>query len=198
MLPIGLQEAPEHRQVPVAGEAQVADAAVLLLLHEIVKDAVLGVQVGVDVHLAHVVKQIEVEIIHPALFQLLLKDLPYLGHVGQVIAGELVSQIEPVPGVLGQGLSHHQLGIAAVVAPGGVVVVHPAGHGLVHQSGGRRLVHLGVVPVHDGQAHTAHTQGGQLQVLKFFVDHMSLPLSRGRVGIVRLPRHTLVSLAVSL
>ena len=171
VLAVGLQEPLEHRHRPVAGKAQVADAAVFLLLHQIVIDAVLGVQVGVNVHLTHIVEQIEVEVVHLALLELLLEDLLHLGHVGQVIAGELVGNVEFLPGIPGQGLAQRQLRVAVVIAPGGVVVVHTAGHGLVHHLEGSRLVHLGVVPVNNGQAHAAHTQGGQLQILKLFVDH---------------------------
>ena len=157
-----------------------ADAAVFLLLHQIVIDAVLGVQVGVNVHLTHIVEQIEVEVVHLALLELLLEDLLHLGHVGQVIAREFVGNIEFLPGIPGQGLAQRQLGVAVVIAPGGVVVVHPAGHSLVHHLEGGRLVHLGVVPVNNGQAHAAHTQGGQLQILKPFVDHWYYPfLSHG-------------------
>ena len=156
ILSVGGQEALQYRKLPVAGEAQVPDAAVSLLLHEIVIDAVPGVQIGVDVHLAHVVEEIEVEVVHPALLQLLLEDLPHPGHVGQVVAGELVRQIEAVPGVFGQRPAHHQLGVAVVIAIGGVVVVDPVGHGVVHHGLGGGLVDAGVVPVQDGQAHAAH------------------------------------------
>ena len=82
ILAVGVQKPLQHRQVPVAGEAQVADTAAPLLLHQIVVDAVLRVQVGVDVHLTDVVEEIEIKIVHPALFQLLLKNLLHLGHVG--------------------------------------------------------------------------------------------------------------------
>ena len=187
VLAVGLQEPLEHRHRPVAGEAQVADAAVLLLLHQVVIDAVLGVQVGVDVHLAHVVEQVEVEVVHLALFELFLEDLLHLGHVGQVVAGEFVGNVEFLPGIPGQSLAQRQLGVAAVVAPGGVVVVHAAGHGLVHHLKGGRLVHLGVVPVNDGQAHAAHAQGGQLQILKLFVDHWYYPFPSHGASHAALP-----------
>ena len=65
------------------------DAAVLLLLHQVVMDAVPGVQVGVDVHLAHIVEEIEVKVVHLALFQLRFEDLLNLRHIGQVVAGNL-------------------------------------------------------------------------------------------------------------
>ena len=85
-----------------AGETQVTDAAVFLLLQQVVQNAVLGIQVGVDVHLAHIVEQVKVKVVHPALLQLFLEDLLYLAHVAQIIAGEFVGQIELVPGIGGQ------------------------------------------------------------------------------------------------
>ena len=161
-----------------------ADAAVLLLLHQIVEDAVLGVQIGVDVLFAYVVEQIEVKVIHLALPQLLLKDLLHLGHVGQVIAGELVRQIKAVPGMPGQGPAHHQLRGAVVVAPGGVVVVDPVGHGAVHQLLGGGFIDPAVVPLQHRQAHTAQAQGRQLQALEFFIQHPGILLVSGFVSII--------------
>lgn len=109
ILAVGVQKPLQHRQVPVAGEAQVADTAAPLLLHQIVVDAVLRVQIGVDVHLTDVVEEIEIKIVHPALFQLLLKNLLHLGHVGQVVTGELVGNVKFFPGMFGQGLTQGNL-----------------------------------------------------------------------------------------
>ena len=148
-----------------------ADAAVFLLGQQVVIGAVLGVQVGVDVHLAHVVEQVEVEVLHLAFLQLLLENLLHLAHVGQVVAGELGGQVELLPGMAGQGLAHHQLGVAVVVAPGGVVVVDAPGHGLVHHGKSGGLVNFGIVPIHHRQAHGAHAQGGELYILKIAINH---------------------------
>ena len=153
-----------------------ADAPVFLLGQHIVQNTVLGVQVGVDVQLTHVVDQIKVEIVHPALFQLLLKDLLYLIHVCQVVAREFIRQIKALPGILSQDLPHGSFRVASMVAPGGVVVVHPVGHGPGGHLGRRRGVHCGIVPILYGQAHTAHAQGGQFQILKSFVDHCNSSL----------------------
>lgn len=49
------------------------DASPALLLHQIIVGAVLGIEIGVDVHLAHIVEQIKIEIIYPAFFQLFSK-----------------------------------------------------------------------------------------------------------------------------
>ena len=155
VLPVGLQEALEHRHGPVTGEAQMADAAVSLLLQQVVQNAVLGVQIGVDVHLTHIVEQVKVEVIHPALLQLLFKDLPHLSHVAQIIARELVGQVKCVPWIGGQGLADGQLGIAGVVGPGGVIIIDPPLHGQGYHFLHSGLVHYSVVSVHHGQAHTA-------------------------------------------
>ena len=109
VLAVGLQKALHHVVAAVGGKAQVADAALGLLLQQIVQNAVLRVQVGVDVHFADVVKQVEVEIIHSALLQLLFKYLLYLGHIGQVIAWKLGGQIKALPGVFLQRPANGQL-----------------------------------------------------------------------------------------
>ena len=89
MVPVSLQEAAHYRNAGVGGEAQAFDPARGLLLSEVGVDAVLGVQIGIDVHFADVVKEVEVEIVHLAFFQLLLENLFHLAHVVQAVAGEL-------------------------------------------------------------------------------------------------------------
>ena len=139
-----------------------ADTAVLFLLQQVVQNAVFGVQVGVDVHLAHIAEEIEVEVIHPALLQLFFKDLPHLAHVAKVIAGKLVGQVEFVPGIGGQSLADGQLRCAGVVGPGSVIVVyaslHSQGHHFLH--GG--LVYHSIIPIYNGKAHAAQPQVGEL------------------------------------
>ncbi len=172
MVPVGLQEAAHHRHTAVGGEAQVPDAAVGFLGGKVSVDAVLGIQVGIDVHFADIVEEVEVEIVHLALFQLGLEDLLHPAHVVQVVAWELGGQIEALPGAPGKGPAQGQLGLAAVVAPGGVIVVDAMLHGVVHHllSGG--LVDLGVFPLQHRQTHGAQAQSGQPDVLKLLVDHI--------------------------
>ena len=64
------------------------EAAVFLLLHQIVIDAVFRVQVGVYVQGAHIVEKVEIKVAHLALLQLALKDLLDFVHVGKVIPRE--------------------------------------------------------------------------------------------------------------
>ncbi len=163
VLPVGVQEPLHDRKGAVDGKAQMADSAVLFLFHQVGEDAVLlVVQVGVDVHLAEVVKQVKIKVIHAALLELPFKNLLYLGHIGQIVSGELIREIEAVPGVLGQGLSQRGFRIAGMITPGGVVVIDAVGHGIVHQLLGGGGVNSGVVALQHGQAHSAHAQGGQL------------------------------------
>ena len=75
-----------------------------------------------------------------AFLQLPFKNFPHLAHVGKVIAGEFVGQIEAVPGVAFQDPAYDRLGVSAVVAPGGVVVVDAALHGPGDELGGLHLV----------------------------------------------------------
>ena len=195
VIPVGLQEAAHHRHAAVGGEAQVLDAAIGLLGGEVGIDAVLGVQVGVDVHFADIVEEVEVEVVHLALLQLLLEYLLHFAHVVQVVARELGGQIEALPGILGQGAAHRQLGLAAVVAPGGVVVVDAVLHGVVHHllSGG--LVDLSVLPLQHRQAHGAQAQGGQPDVLKLLVDHVVFLLLARRPMYCYLSYQTLRGIA---
>ena len=86
-----------------------ADAAIALLRHQIIIGAVLGIQVGVDIHLAHIVEQIEIKVIHTAFLQLFFKDFFRLAHVAQTVARKLGGQVEAVARILDQQLAHHQL-----------------------------------------------------------------------------------------
>ena len=134
------------------------DPAVLLLFHQILEDAILRVQIGVDIHLADIVEQIEIKIIHAAFFQLLFKDLLDLAHIGKVVARELVRQIERFPGILRQSLAKDNLRLAAVIAPSGIVVVDAVRHRIADHLSGGLFIHFRVVAVQHRQSHTAHAQ----------------------------------------
>ena len=72
------------------------DPTIFLLLHQIVIDAVLRIQISIDIHLADIVKQIKIKVFHLTFFQLLLEDFFYLRHVCQIISGKLGCQIKAV------------------------------------------------------------------------------------------------------
>ena len=177
VLAIGVQESFEHIQLSMAGKTQVLDAALVLLRHQVAVDAVFFiVQIGVDVHLAHVVEEVEVEVVHTQLFQLAGEDLPDLAPVGSVVAGELCGNIEPVSRIKGQRFAHHGFRVLAVIAPGGVIIVDAALHGCVHHTQGGSFVDPAVISIEHRQAHRAKAQRGKLQSLKIPVNHVSVLL----------------------
>ena len=76
---IGVQEAFQHRQIAMAGKAQVPDAAVALLCHQIAVNMIFFiVQISVDIHFADIVEQVEIKVFHIQLFELGFKDFFYL------------------------------------------------------------------------------------------------------------------------
>ena len=156
-----------------------ANAAVLHLLAQVAHRAVLlVVQVCVDIELAHVMHQVEVEVFDLAFAQLLFEDFFDFAHVGQVIARELVGQVERVAWTVGQRTAYHQFGVAAVVAPGSIKVVHAVLEGVVEHFPRSRLVDDVVVSVDDRQAHAAHGHGRELFALEVTIDHAKSILSR--------------------
>ena len=166
------------------GEAEMADTPLALLLHQIRMGTVLGIKILLDIHLADIVKQIEIEVFDAALSELLFEDFLDLAHVAQVIAGKLGGKIEALPGILLQELAHHQLGIAAVVSPRGVIVVDAMGHAVIKDGLGRRFVDSCIVAVNHRQKHVAHAQGGELHVLKCIGDHCVSPLFKTQCDLV--------------
>ena len=152
-------------------KAEMADAALGLLPEQIVVDAVLPVKIGVDVHFAYVVEKIKVKIRHAAAPKLFFKNLLHLRNVRQIIAGEFVGEIEAVARIRGKHPAHHALRTAVVVAVGGVEIVDAVSDGVIDHLLYGGHVDVGEHPVDDRQPHRAHTERGQLQVLKRLVDH---------------------------
>ena len=149
----------------------------------------LGVEIVIDVHFTDVMDEVEVEVLHPRLFELLLKDLLDLVHVGKVVAGELRSKVERVAGILAERLAHGNLGLPTVVAPRGVEVVDAVLDSVIDHLLRSGLVDLGIVAVDHRQAHGTHTERRKLEPLKILVQHahplcyVSLP-SHGTHGHV--------------
>ena len=81
----------------MAREAKMLDAAGSLLLKKIVHDAVLRIQIIIDIHLTDIMEQIKIKVIRPHLFQLLFEYFLYLRHIGKIITGELISKIIAFP-----------------------------------------------------------------------------------------------------
>ena len=81
MLSVSIDKALKRLILTVAGKAQISDPSILFLLHEIVEYSKLRVKVLINIHLADIVEEIEIKVLHPCLFKLLLKYLFYLGHI---------------------------------------------------------------------------------------------------------------------
>ena len=68
------------------------DTSVLLLLNEIVIGAIFFIiQILVNIHLADIVEQIEIKILHLAFFKLLLKNLFHFPEIGKIIPRNFVA-----------------------------------------------------------------------------------------------------------
>ena len=65
------------------------DPACFLLLQQIICKADLIIKVLIDVHLAYIVEQIEVEIVYLAFLELLLENLLNVIKVGKIVSREL-------------------------------------------------------------------------------------------------------------
>ena len=161
-VPVDREEALNDCTGAVGGEAEMTNASVFLLCCQVVVNPVSRVEILIDVQLADIVDQIEVKILHAAFFKLFLEDLLDFVHVGQVVAGKLVGQIKAFPRMSGQGPAQDQLRVAAVVAPGGVVIVDSALHGAGDHFVDQLLIHARIVAVDHGQPHGAHAERRKL------------------------------------
>ena len=166
----------------MGGKAQVLDAAQALLLHKIVDDAPPGIGVNIHVVFIDVVQQVEIEVVHLTLLQLLGKGVRRVRVAGERMAGVFGGQVKAVPGMLFQAAAYHRLGQILHIGPGGVEIIDAVGQRIVHHRLGGVLgngaVHRG------GQTHGAEAQQGQVQVLKITIDHIVALLFCGAI----LPR----------
>ena len=172
LIAVAVQEVRQAGKIGMTGKAQVPDAALLLLLDEIVHDAPTRIVVYMYRVFIHVVQQIEVEVLHLALLQLLLKDVGGIIGLRHHVAGELGGQIEAVPGILFQAFAHHDLRPVLHIGPRGVVIIHPVFHGVVHHLLGLRRVDLAVFQYR--QAHGAKAQHGKPGSLEVTVNHFAI------------------------
>ena len=115
-------------------------------------------------------QQVEVEIFHAALFQLIFKDGGGIVGSGNLVAGIFIGQIEALPGIVFKDLTDDPLGVSLMIGVGGVEVVDAVGNGV-----GGHLRHLllidGDAVTQQGQTHGAKAQHRQLLILKLLVDH---------------------------
>ena len=166
----------------MAGEAQVPDPPPTLLLHKVIHNAPAGIGVGVDGLLVHIVQQVEVEIIHTTLPQLLLEDIGGVVARSNLMPGVLGGQVPRVPGIVPQHPADDPLRFAPVVGIGRVEVVHAVRHGVGGHGPHLVFVHRAVRL--QRQPHGAEAQQSQPLPLKNPLNHasssVSQPLASGR------------------
>lgn len=136
-----------------------ANAALGLLLQQEVHVASILCHIGADGLLVDAVDQVKINVVRAEFAELFLKDLLNVG-VGHYI--ELGAQIVAVPGISAQGLTQKGFRFPRVVDIGGVIVVDALLHGVADDR--PRLLSVNFPPAHR-QAHVAHTQAGELEVL---------------------------------
>ena len=154
----------------MGGKAQMTDAALLFLLHKVIHDAPLGRGVGGHGKFAHVVQQIEIKILHAALFELVFKNVSGVIGGGKLMAGILVRQIIAFAGILFEDTADDHFAQTAVIGVGGIEIVNAVRHGVIDHFFGVLLIDL-IGAGDEGQTHGAKAQQGQLLLLKIGVDH---------------------------
>ena len=127
-------------------------------------------------------QQVEIEVVHLTLLQLLGKDVRWVRVAGERMAGVFGGQVKAVPGMLFQAAAYHRLGQILHIGPGGVEIIDAVGQRIVHHRLGGVFVDGAVH--RGGQAHGAEAQQGQVQVLKITIDHIVALLFCGAI----LPR----------
>ena len=172
-LTVPLQKLLQRGQTRVRGEAQMPDPAVLLLFQQIRDDVPPRVLIDPDGVFVDVVQQIEIKILHAALLQLPFEDIRHIICRRDLMAGELVRQIEALPRIILQNLPDDSLRLAGVIGPGGIEVVDALPDGGVGHGRGQFLVDAFVLA--QRQPHRAEAELRQLQILKRFIDHRAYP-----------------------
>ena len=175
LVPAHLQELLKSFGGAVAGKAEVLYAAVRLLLKEVIKVFVLGVAVIAHGVLVDVVQQVEVEVLYPALSELLLKDrfgVELLHTLDDLMSGELIGKIKALPRIARKGLAYGKLGAAAVIGIGRVKVIDPARNGAVDHAVEGLLVDVLLSSAgNERETHRAEAERRELQLLEFVVYH---------------------------
>ena len=135
------------------------DSAQPFLLLEVIHDTPLGVEVHFHGLFVNIVQQIEVEILHTALFQLLLE------YLSRVVAGadDLVSGIFggkeiAFPGIFTEDPTDNSFGFAAVIGIGGVKIVYTMLNGIGGHFCNASFIDAAVRM--GGQSHGAEAQPG--------------------------------------
>ena len=150
----------------MAGESKVLDLPFFFHLHQVVIDAVLRIQIVVDIHLAYIMEKIEVEILHAGLSELLGEDLLYLRHVPEIVSGELICKIEALTRMGCERLAHDELGVSVMISPCRIKVINSGSKCFIHHFLCAFDIDLRVIPFNDRKTHRAESQRRDLYVLK--------------------------------
>ena len=111
-------------------------------------------------------EEIEVEVFHAGLSELLGEDLTDLRHVPEIVPGELICNVEALTWMRSQRLAHNDLGVSVMVSPCRIKVVDAGSKSFVHHFLCAFDVDLRVVPVDDRKPHRTESQRRDLYVLK--------------------------------
>ena len=125
----------------------------------------------IDENLKTFMEKVEIKKVHPALFQLGLKDFLFLFQIFRAKAGELAGNIVFVTGISTEDLAHHQFGVLFVIAPCSVIIIDTLLHSIGYHFGSGFLIDIAILPVDGGQAHASQSQRRQLFILKTAVNH---------------------------
>ena len=157
--------------IAVSRKTEVFYFALFFHLDEVVADAVLRIEICIDIFLADIVEQIKIKILRLAFFELLVEDFFYLRHIGKVVAGELVREKIAFSAVTGERLAECYLAQSVMVAPCGIKIINAAFYRFVHHVANSAQVGLFGVVAFTGQTHCTEAERGNLNILKIIENH---------------------------
>ena len=140
----------------VGREAKMADTSVFFLLQQIWENAPALVFIDGNGIFIDVMQQVEIEIPHAALFQLMLKHGLHVVAGRDLMSGKFVGQIEAFARILLQNFADDCLRFAAVIRPRGVKVIDALRNRLRCHGSGLPLVDGSVLP--QRQPHRAESK----------------------------------------
>ena len=116
MLSIGLQELISASEYSRGRISSSGDAAHRLLLQQIIQNTIPRFRIGSNIPLTYIMEEIKIKVLSPALHQLLVQGLLYLAHIAEIVALELIHQIEALSRIPSQGFADGNLRLVTIVA----------------------------------------------------------------------------------
>ena len=144
---------------------------------EIFQNTPLRIHVSFNGLFIHVVQQIEIEIVHAALLQLLFENGGGIIVADDLVAGIFGGQIIGRAGIFLQDFSDHDFGKAVVIGPGGIKIVDALCKCLGKHLSSCGFVHYTFSVGNHGKTHTSQTQGREFFAFKIFINHSFTPFS---------------------